>query len=155
GGVAHAPGMPGYILVAWLWTHLITAGSVAWRTTLLSAVASALTAGVITGTSYEIARETGGRHWPSLAAAACGGLTIACGSDPWHWAVVTEVYAFNSLVVAGLLAVLLSARPGRSAVIAAGALFGFGLSVHSFSTLVVAPLLVSWIVDFDRARWST
>jgi hypothetical protein len=51
-GVAHAPGMPGYILVGWVWTHLLSPGSVAWRASLLSAVSSAITAGLLTLASY-------------------------------------------------------------------------------------------------------
>jgi Protein O-mannosyl-transferase TMEM260-like len=154
-GVAHAPGMPGYILIAWAWTHLVSAGSVAWRTSLLSAASSALTAGVLTFASYRLAREVGNPHRPALAAAACAGLAIACGSDIWQWAVVTEVYAFNAFVVAAVLAVLLLTRPSRSTAMAAGALFGLGVSVHYFSTLIVAPLAVAWIVQRRPAAPTT
>jgi hypothetical protein len=154
-GVAHAPGMPGYILVAWAWTHLLTMGSVAWRASLLSAASSAMTAGVLTLASYRIAREAGNRHEPSLAGAACAGLTIAFGSDPWRWAVVTEVYAFSSFVVAGLVAVVLLSRRGPGAAAAVGALFGLGLSVHYFSTLIAAPLVVAWIFQHDSAAPTT
>jgi hypothetical protein len=150
-GVAHAPGMPGYVLTAWAWTHLVGVGSVAWRVSLLSAVSAAITAALLTFASYQLAREVGGRHGPSLAGAVFAGLMIACGSDIWHWAVVTEVYAFNSLVVAGVLAILIANRTGRGAAMAAGALFGLGLSVHYVSTLLVAPLVVAWIIQSDSA----
>src|SRR6266481_6775369 len=47
GGVAHPPGFPLWTVYAWLFTTLLPFSNVAWRVAVSSAVASALTCGVI------------------------------------------------------------------------------------------------------------
>src|SRR6266436_3069120 len=47
GGVAHPPGFPLWTLYSWLFTKLLPFSNIAWRVAVSSAVASALTCGVI------------------------------------------------------------------------------------------------------------
>ncbi len=53
-GVAHAPGFPLYVLIGWLWTHLLPFGRVIWRLNLLSAACGALAVGL----TYALALRT-------------------------------------------------------------------------------------------------
>src|SRR5207247_5423485 len=47
GGVAHPPGFPVWTLYAWLFTKLLPWSNIAWRIGVSSAVAAALTCGVV------------------------------------------------------------------------------------------------------------
>ena len=39
-GIAHPPGYPLYTVIGFLWSHIVPAGSIAWRMNLLSAYAA-------------------------------------------------------------------------------------------------------------------
>ncbi|HXV44799.1 MAG TPA: DUF2723 domain-containing protein, partial [Anaerolineae bacterium] len=52
-GIAHPTGYPLYVLLGWLWAHLLPVGEVAWRMNLLSAVLAAATVGL----TYAVARQ--------------------------------------------------------------------------------------------------
>ena len=45
-GVAHPTGYPLYVLLGWVWTHLLPLGDVAWRMNLFSAVTAAAAVGI-------------------------------------------------------------------------------------------------------------
>lgn len=96
GGVAHPTGYPTYLLLAEVFQHL-PVGTLAFRTSLLSAVAAVLAAvlvyGVITWLPNSPARGNG---WAGLAAGYFFGLAPLV----WSQAVITEVYTLQALFTA-------------------------------------------------------
>jgi len=123
-GIAHAPGFPLYVVIGWLWTHLLPAGRIIWRLNLLSAVCGAATVGLI----YLLAQRTliapVGRlraagspsRFDAMAAAAIGALAFGLGRTAWTWAGIAEVYALNTALVAAILLwVVGGGRPERAA----------------------------------------
>jgi hypothetical protein len=49
-GIAHPPGAPAFVLLGWLFAHLIPFGEPAWRVNLMSAIAVAVAVGVLYAT---------------------------------------------------------------------------------------------------------
>lgn len=104
-GIAHPTGYPFYILLGWLWTHLLPIGEVAWRMNLLSAVLAAAAVGM----TYAIARHILDAVWPDtpftarVIAAMLAAAVLAVSPTFWSQAVIAEVYALHALFVAGLL----------------------------------------------------
>ncbi|MCB9138386.1 MAG: DUF2723 domain-containing protein [Caldilineaceae bacterium] len=112
-GVPHPPGYPLYMILlqGWLWlTGLIfPAADLAWRGNLFSALCAALSVGV---TVVVLGRLLAGYRW-SKAWALLGGLAWAVSLLLWTQAVVTEVYALHSLLLA-LLGWAVLCPDGRS-----------------------------------------
>ncbi len=102
GGIAHPTGYPFYLLLARMF-QWIPLGSLAFRTSLLSALAAVSAAGWVYGmiTGFLPA----GRRWNWLAGLA-GGFAFGLAPLIWSQAVITEVYALHSLFVAFLLYLL-------------------------------------------------
>lgn len=126
----HPTGYPMYLGLGHLWASALPIGDPAWRLNLLSAC---LTAAAVGAASFSTLRLTG-----RAAAAAAAGLTLGVTASIWSQAVVAEVYALQSLLVAVLLGAAL-ARPvhlGRLAL-----LFGLGVSHHRMTVLLVPGLL--------------
>lgn len=104
-GIAHPTGYPLYVLLGWLWTHLLPFGTVAWRMNLLSAVLATAAVGFTAAAADELlAAALPGlpallrRVWAGLTALLFG-VTVTF----WSLAVVAEVYALHALFVAALL----------------------------------------------------
>jgi hypothetical protein len=104
-GIAHPTGYPLYILLGWLWTHLLPVGEVAWRMNLLSAVLAAAAVGL----TYAVARQMLDQTLPDtplparIIAAVIAGATFAVSHTFWSQAIIAEVYALHALFVAALL----------------------------------------------------
>ncbi len=109
-GIAHPTGYPLYILLGWLWTHLLPFGEVAWRMNLLSAVLAAVAVGV----TYAVARQVVDQVLPTtpylarVLAAVVAAATLAVTQALWSQALIAEVYALHALFVAVLLWLALS-----------------------------------------------
>src|SRR5438876_1061364 len=82
-GVAHPPGYPLWTLYAWVFTKLLPFSNIAWRVAVSSAVAGALTCGVIAlsvsrGSAMLLEGLTGFRRLPPKEEAwlrvVCGGV---------------------------------------------------------------------------------
>jgi hypothetical protein len=129
-GIAHPPGYPLYTLIGWAFTHLVPVGSVAFRMSLLSALA-------IAGVCWFIFRMAG------LAAA----LLFAFGQDAWTHATRAEPHTFVALAFAALLFYLLRwVLDGRPRDLYASALaFGLGIAVHPI-VLTALPGLLAAVV---------
>ena len=100
GGVAHPTGYPTYLLIARLFQFL-PIGSLAFRTNLLSAVATIFTSVLVYRLTIRfLSPENPQRYW-------LGGLTagLSFGLAPlvWSQAVITEVYALNAFFTAVFL----------------------------------------------------
>jgi hypothetical protein len=140
GGVAHPTGYPFYLILARLF-QFIPIGTLAYRTNLMSALASIAAAVLI---YFLVQRETNG--WAGLAAGFAFGLAPLV----WSQAVITEVYALHSFFVA-LILFLTSISTERAVKPEhvkwldrlKGMVFGFALGNHVTTVLLIPVLLFS------------
>jgi hypothetical protein len=98
-GIPYPTGFPGYVLLGWLWSHAVLAGTVAWRLNLLCALASAGTAAALAALLVAVGSAT-----PiAFGAAVAYGLAGAA----WQHATYVDVHpiAFCALAWAGVFAV--------------------------------------------------
>ena len=144
-GIAHAPGYPFYTLLGWLFSHAFVVGDVAFRLNLLSAIMGAGTSALV----YLVARQLTGRALPSLAAA----LMLAFSYWFWLNSLAAEVYALDTLLVAGTLLFLLQWRERqRPVALFAFALF-FGLSLANRTTsLLYLPAFGIYLLLCPKPR---
>ncbi len=136
-GIAHAPGYPLYTLIGWVWTHAFPLGSVAWRMSILSALAMAAAAWFVA----RIVVDEGGDE----LAALCAALLFALGSDVWAHATRAEPHAFVTLAYAAILRYVLRwYRRGRPQDLYATALvFGLGVAVHPVVACALLGILAA------------
>jgi hypothetical protein len=136
-GIAHPPGFPLYTLLGWAFTHLVPFGSVAFRMSLLSALA-------IAGVCWLIFRMAG------LAAA----LLFAFGEDAWTHATRAEAHTLVALAFAAILFFLLRwLHDGRARDLYASALaFGLGIAIHPVVATALPGFLAAIIA---RAHLTT
>ena len=122
-GICHPTGYPLYTLLGKLWLLLIPFGSVAWRMSLLSAVCTALAAGVLAATCRVFAPRT---------VAAAAGLTFAFAYYQWHVASHADPHSLNALFAALIVAAGLAweAKPSSSGYQALVAACGFAVANH-------------------------
>ena len=138
-GIAHPTGYPLYLLLGWLWTHLLPFGEVAWRMNLLSAVLAAIAVGL----TYALARSMLNLTLPEtplagrILAAVLTAAAFATSRTFWSQAIVAEVYALHALLVALVLWLTLNQRY-RLAALA----FGLGLAHHRTMILLLPALSV-------------
>ncbi len=118
--IPHPTGYPLYALLIGLAARLVPLGEVAWRVSLVSALAGAATVGVV----YALGQRLG----LSKPAALWGAVTLATAEAFWAQARIAEVYTLHLLVVTLLLLALMR-RPTPSWRLAALA-FGLGLAHH-------------------------
>ncbi len=105
-GIAYPTGFPGFILIGWLWTHLIPFGIVAWRMNLLTAVASAGTVAALVA----LLLTAGIGEVVALTA----GALFALARLPWEHATYVDVHPVSfSLVAWGALFALRWHLDGR------------------------------------------
>ncbi len=145
-GVPHPTGYPLYTLIAAAFARL-PFGEPAQGVALFSALAAA-GAVVCVYFAARAMMPADTRTEVSMLAAACAALTLAFAPLLWAQATVAETYALNALIVAALLAVLLSEHPRRLE-LAAG-VFGLGLA-HHLSIVLLAPSAL-WLLAGDK--WS-
>ncbi len=148
-GIAHPTGYPLYILVGWLWSHLLPIGQVAWRINLLSAV---FAAGAV-GLTYLLAQKIVGLTLPNtpilaqLLAATLTALTFAVTPTFWSQAIIAEVYALHALFVTIILWLTLKYRSQQSSLkwgILLAFTCGLGLT-HHITTSLLFPALVLYL----------
>jgi len=135
-GIAHPTGFPTFILLGWLFTHIVPLGNVAWRTTLMCAVAMS-GASVL---SYRLALRLCGSHSASSLAA----MFFASGAIVWSYATRTEVQAL-SLVLRALAIWQLTVWNStleRRHLFAGWLSFGLAESTHGIAMLALPGLIV-------------
>jgi Protein of unknown function (DUF2723) len=110
GGIAHPTGYPLYLLLARLF-QILPAGNLAFRTNLMSALATALAAGFV----YSLVSSVGSKTKPvrRWLAGLTAGFAFGLAPLVWSQAVITEVYALQGLLT--LLILLLYTKPVESA----------------------------------------
>jgi len=141
-GIPHPPGYPLYMLLSWLWTHLVPVGEVAWRMNLLSAVCATAAVVLVAAAVGQVER----RRWAVLAAAV-----LAVSKQFWMHAVIAEVYALLAVFVA--LVLLFTVRWHRTRqprdLAVAVLIWGVALAHHPL-ILTVAPGLAAAVLVTDR-----
>ncbi|HSB00612.1 MAG TPA: DUF2723 domain-containing protein [Anaerolineales bacterium] len=143
GGVAHPSGYPLYLLLARLF-QFVPIGSLAFRTNLLSAIATTLAAVLIFELVARSLPLSDGQPngWAGLVSAYAFGL----GPLVWSQAVITEVYGVHILFVVIIL--FLSSGPLSSFLtprrldLCLGLALGLGMGNH-ITTILLLPLLFS------------
>ena len=182
-GNAHAPGFPLWVIVGWLWSHLLPVGRVAWRLNLLSAFCGALAVGLTYALALRTLGQTasvtspakgkppaGGRREArlpqrssTLAAAAVAATALGLGRTVWAWATVAEVYTLSLALAAAVLLLVVGRAantqyqiPNTRSLILAAFLFGLGLGGHLTSVALLAPAIGLWLTvrHGPRLWWS-
>ena len=106
-GIAHPTGYPLYILLGGLWSRLLfPIGNWAWRMNLLSAVAAAITVGLLFLCTQRLAGLFCQVKSPNplcLGAGVAAVLAFGFGPVWWSQATIAEVYALHNLFVAAIL----------------------------------------------------
>ncbi|MCU0500792.1 MAG: DUF2723 domain-containing protein, partial [Anaerolineae bacterium] len=153
GGFAHPTGYPLYLLLGYLWTHLLPIADAAWRMNAFSALWGAVAVGLL----YLLARQmlqmaAPATGWPiaiSRLLALLAAAIFAVTTTFWSQAVVAEVYALNAaLIIAILLALVTWAARGRMrALYLAAFLFGLSLAHHRTTLLwIPAIAMFMWVI---------
>lgn len=154
-GIAHPPGYPLYTLIGHLFTKL-PLGSVAFRMGLLSAVAGAAATALLFRAAWILVRQDlhRGRQGTATGIVAplgvlAGALLFGFANTPWSQAVKVEVYTFQAVLLAALLAAAVTllrhsahtrvSDAGRKMLLV-GLLFGLGLTHHLTAALSIIML---------------
>jgi hypothetical protein len=151
-GVAHPTGYPLYVILGWLWSHLVPLGDAAYRVNLLSAVFAASCVALLYPLALEAIHRAFQRPPDAFlrAAAVLATITLAVSRTFWSQALRAEVYALNSLFVVATLYLLLRWAELRSSRTLQAAALVYGLSLtHHVTMLLFLPagLLFLWLTD--------
>ncbi|MDB5069192.1 MAG: hypothetical protein JWM87_303 [Candidatus Eremiobacteraeota bacterium] len=145
-GIPYPTGFPGYVIVGWVWTHLLPLGSVAARLNALSAVAIASGAATVAAIAllFEVV--------PLVAILA--GTTFAFANVVWLRGTYADVHPLGFAVAfaAVALAVRWALRGDARALATGTILAGAAVAIDNTTVLillggVVATLARRWPVD--------
>lgn len=152
-GVPHPPGYPVWTLYTWLFTVLVPVSNIAWRVALSSAVASAISCGLIgllvsRGSSMMIEGVASlkglEKRWESglciVSGFVAGGL-MGFNGFMWSQSVIVEVYTLSVLSLMGTLCCLLRwiYAPHQRKYLY-WTMFLFGICFTNHQTLLVAAM---------------
>ncbi len=161
GGFAHPTGYPLYLLLSYLWTHLLRAGEPAWRMNLFSAVWGGIAVGLVyllTLQTIRVAANPGGLAvWMQRLAALFTAMLLGVSPTFWSQAVITEVYTMHAALVAAIFLGLISwkARGASSEayriLYVTAFIYGLGLAHHR-STLLLLPAIIVFL--WQSRTWS-
>lgn len=154
GGFAHPTGYPLYLLLGYLWTHLVPVGDPAWRMNLFSAVWGGVAVAIV----YLLAMQTvriaatppGLPVWTLRMISAFAASLFAVTPTFWSQAVITEVYTMHAALVAAILLGLVTwqargANPDDYRILYLTA-FAFGLGLaHHRSTVLLLPAIIIFL----------
>lgn len=152
-GVPHPPGYPMWTIYSWFFTKILPFSNIAWRVAVSSAVAAALSCGLL---ALMVSRGTqlilsGLETFKSLTKKTERGLSLCSGLSAglifgfngfiWSQAVIVEVYTLGILTFALTLALLMRwfYRPQQRLYLYL-AYFVFGLCFVNHQTLILAAI---------------
>ena len=164
-GVAHPPGFPVWTIYAWLFTKLLPFSNIAWRVGVSSAVAGALTCGVI---ALMVSRggamlleglrdfkrlELKEEKLLRLVAGSVAGMGFGFNGDFWGMAVVVETKPLTNLLFSLVLCLLLRWYywPERTRYLY-WAFLSYGLTISASPILIPAALRLPFFVMFAEQR---
>ncbi|HYV57622.1 MAG TPA: DUF2723 domain-containing protein [Candidatus Nitrosopolaris sp.] len=135
-GIPHPTGSPSYVLLGKLWTLVLPIGSIAWRTSLFSAVCAAAACGLL----YRLCRTI--RLGPIAGVFAA--LLLAFSPSFWGEANVQRVYALGAVFVVLATAAAWRWHDKRDAASLAWAFFlgGLGATAHIFMAVYTLALAI-------------
>lgn len=155
-GISHPTGYPLYLLLGWLWSHLLPWGDVAFRMNLFSTLWGGITVGLLYLVGLLVLAQAKLEPlYLRRGLALLAALAFAASRTFWSQAIIAEVYTFNTLFVALTLLLLLlwaEKRDGRLLYLFA---FIYGLSLtHHRTMALLAPayLLFIWLTDSRLLR---
>ena len=148
-GIAHPTGFPLYILIGWLWAHVVLIGSIAFRMSILS---GACVAGASAFLAAHIDDETD-QPWLALACACM----FSFGDITWKIATRPDPHAMAILAFAAMMFFLLRWKRNAAPVhiILAGFAFGCGLAVHPILVLSFFGILLLFASEVHRTATRT
>ncbi len=145
-GIAHPTGFPAYVIAGFLFSHALPFGSVAFRMSLMSALAMSVAAWFVA----RIVEDGGLEPWIAMGCA----WIFAFGSIAWMLATRAEVHAFAAAVIAATI--FFSLRWHRTGeerdLYIAALLFGLGLAVHPVILLLVPGIVLLAIARSSQPR---
>lgn len=146
-GLAHPTGYPLYLLLGWLWQHVLALVGLAPSTALnaLSAVFGTL---AVILCYVLVVRWIPGPDGLRRLAALYSALVLATNLTFWSQALIAEVYTLHMVLVLSLLLAVqhLAARPTRGGLLMVAALTGLALTHHAMTLLLMPPLLLYFIM---------
>ena len=135
-GISHPTGFPFYVLIGYVWSHVVALESVAWRMNVMSGIAIAVCAAAAYGTALEF-----GASMPVALAAT---LWFAFTENIWSHAIRAE--AQDLAVACSTVAIYAFVRWMRGAggawFAAAFALCGLGMAAHPNALWILPAFLV-------------
>jgi hypothetical protein len=135
-GIAHPTGFPAYVVIGFVFSHLVPFGSVALRMSLMSGVAMSIAA-------WFVARTVQDEGIDAWIAAGCAWL-FAFGSIAWTLATRAEVHAVAAAAVAATVCFALRWHRGGKArdCYATATAFGVGCAIHPVVVLLFPGLVL-------------
>ena len=150
-GIPHPTGYPTYLLLAQA-VRLFPWGTWAGRLNLFSALAGALTVGLVALIAGEFFRE---EKFSALVAGLTAGLSLAVSGLFWSQAVITEVYTLHTLFLALSLWLFLRWREHGGAYFPlAGLALGLGLGNHLTLLFLLPGVLFFLLLSRRRLTWA-
>lgn len=147
-GVAHPGGYPLYLLLAKLFQQ-IPLGNLAWRTNVMSALCMVMATVLLFITAVRLLGE---RPYAKLAAWSAA-LTFGLSPLVWSQAVITEVYALQTLLTALIVFQTIAEKKRWNGDFLRGMTIGLAMGCHLTSALLL-PLLL-WdggVLNLDRKK---
>ena len=150
-GIPHPTGYPLYVLACGAFVRLVSAGSVAWRANLFSALCSATAVMLLAAAAQRLVAALGYR----ASRLVCGALALAFGWSLTFWsqAISAEVYALNAVLLNAILLCVAhwyGTRNERALDIAA--LLGGLATANHLSGAMVGVAVVALVVALERLR---
>jgi hypothetical protein len=151
GGFAHPTGYPLYLLLGWLWTHLLPLHDPAWRMNAFSALWGGVATGLVYLLALRLLRQATANPRPRLPAAFAA-LTFAVTPTFWSQATLAEVYTLNAAFVAVILLGLVAwgQNGSRRMLYLTALLYGLSLAHHR-TTLLYLPAIAVYVWLICRA----
>jgi hypothetical protein len=145
-GISHPTGFPFYVLVGYIWSHVIAVGSVAWRMNAMSGIVMA----IVAAAAYGVALEFGSSRPVALLAT----LWFAFTQNAWAHAARAE--AQDLAVACCALAIYAFLRWMRSGgapwFAAAFVLCGLGMAAHPNAMWILPAFLVGALIAQRRPQ---
>ena len=164
-GVPHPPGYPVWTVYSWLFTVLLPFSNIAWRVGVSSAIAAALSCGLV---AMMVSRGSSmimegiselkdiAKTWENEICVVTGfvsGALIGFDGFMWSQAVIVEVYGLTSLSLAGVLILLFrwlyAPHQHRYLYLA---WFTFGIAFNNHQSVMVCALAMVVLMGAVQAR---
>jgi hypothetical protein len=153
GGFAHPTGYPLYLLLGWVWTHLLPLHDPAWRMNVFSALWGGIAVGLVYVLALRMLAQVAVNRWNRLPALLAA-LTFAVTPTFWSQATLAEVYTLNAVLVAAILLGLVTwgQTGSRRALYLTALLYGLSLAHHRTTLLYLPAIaLFMWLVSRQRS----